>query len=98
VLNFYDLTFWRKEFQSNNLDSRITETITEADLRDHFEKFGSVTDVYVPKPFRSFAFVTFCESRYTKLSVAKLMVQVKLFYVGQNFWCRPKVMWVVTSG
>ena len=43
--------------------ARITEAITESHLRDHFEKFGSVTDVYVPKPFRSFAFVTFCEAR-----------------------------------
>jgi RNA recognition motif-containing protein len=41
----------------------MTEAITESDLRDHFEKFGSVTDVYVPKPFRSFAFVSFREAR-----------------------------------
>ena len=39
--------------------SRLSETITADDLKEHFEKFGPVTDVYIPKPFRSFAFVTF---------------------------------------
>ena len=39
--------------------ARLSETISAEDLREHFEKFGPVTDVYIPKPFRSFAFVTF---------------------------------------
>lgn len=39
--------------------ARLSETITAEDLKEHFEKFGPVTDVYIPKPFRSFAFVTF---------------------------------------
>ena len=39
--------------------ARLSETISADDLREHFEKFGPVTDVYIPKPFRSFAFVTF---------------------------------------
>ena len=39
--------------------ARLSETITADDLKEHFEKFGPVTDVYIPKPFRSFAFVTF---------------------------------------
>ena len=44
--------------------ARLTENVSESDLRDHFEKFGDVTDIYIPKPFRSFAFVSFLESRY----------------------------------
>lgn len=43
--------------------ARLSETITAEDLKEHFEKFGPVTDVYIPKPFRSFAFVTFQESK-----------------------------------
>lgn len=33
--------------------------MTVDDLRCYFSQFGEVTDVYIPKPFRSFAFVTF---------------------------------------
>lgn len=42
---------------------RITENLTKEDLKDHFEAFGQVTDVYIPSPFRHFAFVQFSESR-----------------------------------
>lgn len=38
---------------------RCTEDITADDLEDYFSKFGEVTDVFIPKPFRAFAFVTF---------------------------------------
>merc|ERR1712059_29063 len=43
--------------------SRLIESITSEDLKTHFETFGNVKDVYISKPFRSFAFVTFSESR-----------------------------------
>jgi len=43
--------------------ARLSETISDHDLKEHFEKFGPVTDVYIPKPFRSFAFVTFQEAK-----------------------------------
>jgi RNA recognition motif-containing protein len=36
---------------------RITENLTKEDLMDHFNNFGRVTDVYIPNPFRHFAFV-----------------------------------------
>ena len=35
--------------------------MTADDLRDYFSKFGEVTDVFIPKPFRAFAFVTFLD-------------------------------------
>ena len=35
--------------------------MTAEDLRDYFSKFGEVTDVFIPKPFRAFAFVTFLD-------------------------------------
>uniref|UniRef100_A0A8C4Q9U5 RRM domain-containing protein n=1 Tax=Eptatretus burgeri TaxID=7764 RepID=A0A8C4Q9U5_EPTBU len=38
---------------------RCPEDITTEDLRQFFCQFGEVTDVYIPKPFRSFGFVTF---------------------------------------
>lgn len=40
---------------------RCTEQITADDLRSYFEQFGEVTDVFIPKPFRAFGFVTFLD-------------------------------------
>lgn len=40
---------------------RCTEDITADDLKDYFSKFGEVTDVFIPKPFRAFSFVTFLD-------------------------------------
>lgn len=41
---------------------RCTEALTAEDLRDYFAHFGHVTDVFVPRPFRAFSFVTFLEA------------------------------------
>lgn len=41
--------------------ARCTEDITADDLKSYFNQFGDVVDVFIPKPFRSFAFVTFSE-------------------------------------
>lgn len=38
---------------------RLPDNITTEELRNHFSSFGTLTDVYIPKPFRNFAFVTF---------------------------------------
>jgi len=43
--------------------TNITQSMTNEDLREHFETFGTVTDVYIPKPHRKFAFISFSESR-----------------------------------
>ncbi|CAH0549677.1 unnamed protein product [Brassicogethes aeneus] len=40
---------------------RCTEDLTADDLRDYFGKYGEVTDVFIPKPFRAFSFVTFLD-------------------------------------
>lgn len=40
---------------------RCTEDITAEDLRTYFSEFGEVIDVFVPRPFRAFAFVTFLD-------------------------------------
>lgn len=40
---------------------RCTEDMTAEDLRNYFGKFGEVVDVFIPKPFRAFAFVTFAD-------------------------------------
>jgi hypothetical protein len=40
---------------------RCTEEMTGEDLKEYFAKFGEVTDVFIPKPFRAFAFVTFLD-------------------------------------
>lgn len=40
---------------------RCTEDLSAIDLREYFTKFGEVTDVFIPKPFRAFSFVTFLD-------------------------------------
>lgn len=40
---------------------RITSEINVDDLRDYFTKYGDISDIFIPKPFRGFAFVTFSE-------------------------------------
>ncbi|XP_059144395.1 TAR DNA-binding protein 43-like isoform X2 [Physella acuta] len=41
---------------------RVTEDISAEDLRNYFSKFGEVVDVFIPKPYRAFAFVTFADA------------------------------------
>ena len=50
---------------------RVTENLSKEDLRDHFEAFGQVTDVYIPSPFRQFAFVQFSESKIAQSLLGK---------------------------
>ena len=54
--NYQNSDFNRKIFVG-----RLTPDITVDDLKDYFSKFGEVVDVFIPKPFRAFAFVTFYE-------------------------------------
>ncbi|XP_056292567.1 TAR DNA-binding protein 43 isoform X1 [Pseudoliparis swirei] len=42
---------------------RCTEDMTTEDLRQFFLQYGDVTDVFIPKPFRAFAFVTFADDQ-----------------------------------
>ena len=48
--------------------------MTADDLRDYFSKFGEVTDVFIPKPFRAFAFVTFLDPEVAQ--VRNLFIQI----------------------
>ncbi|RNA30095.1 TAR DNA-binding 43 isoform X2, partial [Brachionus plicatilis] len=41
---------------------RLSENLNTADLQDYFCQYGQVIDVYIPKPFRAFGFVTFVEA------------------------------------
>ncbi|XP_030632664.1 TAR DNA-binding protein 43 isoform X1 [Chanos chanos] len=42
---------------------RCTEDMTADELRQFFMQYGEVTDVFIPKPFRAFAFVTFADDQ-----------------------------------
>uniref|UniRef100_V9KE85 TAR DNA-binding protein 43 n=2 Tax=Callorhinchus milii TaxID=7868 RepID=V9KE85_CALMI len=42
---------------------RCTEDMSADELRQFFSQFGDVTDVFIPKPFRAFAFVTFADDQ-----------------------------------
>ncbi|KAK7586238.1 hypothetical protein V9T40_004114 [Parthenolecanium corni] len=50
---------------------QCTEDLTEDILREYFSQFGEISDLYVPKPFRAFAFVTFVESNAAKTVCAQ---------------------------
>lgn len=41
---------------------RLSTELSRADLMDYFSQFGTITDITIPQPFRSFAFITFQES------------------------------------
>ncbi|XP_074598431.1 TAR DNA-binding protein-43 homolog isoform X2 [Brevipalpus obovatus] len=47
------------EFNRKIFVGRLSEDITTEDLREYFSKYGEITDVFIPRPFRAFAFVTF---------------------------------------
>uniref|UniRef100_A0A2I3HWW4 TAR DNA-binding protein 43 n=1 Tax=Nomascus leucogenys TaxID=61853 RepID=A0A2I3HWW4_NOMLE len=42
---------------------RCTEDMTEDELREFFSQYRDVMDVFIPKPFRAFAFVTFADDQ-----------------------------------
>ncbi|XP_064423881.1 TAR DNA-binding protein 43 isoform X2 [Latimeria chalumnae] len=42
---------------------RCTEDMTSDELRQFFSQYGEVIDVFIPKPFRAFAFVTFADDQ-----------------------------------
>jgi len=45
---------------------RLAGGTTVDDLRSYFEIFGELTDIYIPKPFRGFGFITFASSESVK--------------------------------
>ena len=51
-----------QEFNRKIFIGRLTSEISVDDLRDYFAKYGEISDIFVPKPFRGFAFVTFQET------------------------------------
>ncbi|XP_075695487.1 TAR DNA-binding protein 43 [Rhinoderma darwinii] len=42
---------------------RCTEDMTADELRQFFTQYGEVVDVFIPKPFRAFSFVTFADDQ-----------------------------------
>lgn len=42
---------------------RCTEDMTADELQQFFAQYGEVVDVFIPKPFRAFAFVTFADDQ-----------------------------------
>ena len=55
-------SYQSSEFNRKLFVGRITEDFTVEDLRSYFKKFGEISDVFIPKPFRAFAFITFMDS------------------------------------
>ena len=46
-------------------------SLTKEELRAHFEQFGEVEDVFVPTPWRYFAFVTFVSATVAQSLIGK---------------------------
>jgi len=55
-------SYQSSEFNRKIFVGRIPEEFTCDDLRNYFKKFGEISDVFIPKPFRAFAFITFTNS------------------------------------
>ena len=60
---------------------RCTEDMTTDDLRQFFMQYGEVTDVFIPKPFRAFAFVTFADDQV----------------LNQFYWANVNLTFTITS-
>jgi RNA recognition motif-containing protein len=56
------LKFKEPETSRKIFVGRLSENITTKELQDYFAQYGQVIDVYIPKPFRAFGFVTFVEA------------------------------------
>ncbi|RXG56730.1 TAR DNA-binding protein 43 [Armadillidium vulgare] len=50
-----------QQLNSKVFTGRCTEDISADDIREYFNKFGEIPDVYIPKPFRAFTFVIFVD-------------------------------------
>ncbi|KHJ45482.1 phage tail component protein [Trichuris suis] len=61
---------------------RLTETITEQDLIEFFSTRGEVLDVFIPKPFRGFGFITF-----SSMEVAQSMCGQDFVINGNSIRC-----------
>ena len=71
--------------------TNITDAICTEDLKEHFETYGTVTDVYVPKPHRAFAFVSFSESRVAQSLFGKdHVIKGVSCHIGQAKPKQPK--------
>lgn len=68
---------------------RCTEDMTTDDLRQYFMQYGEVTDVFIPKPFRAFAFVTFADDQVSVTLNDGLWIWVD--GIIQEEWERPNM-------
>ena len=75
--------------------------MTAEDLREYFGKFGEVTDVFIPKPFRAFAFVTFLDPEVAQvrdnLSTNLCRPGVEKYYLLATYYICVHAVQIVTS-
>lgn len=58
ILSKAQMSLWEAEGVG-----RCTEDMTADELRQFFCQYGEVVDVFIPKLFRAFAFVTFADDQ-----------------------------------
>ncbi|CAF1450149.1 unnamed protein product [Adineta steineri] len=62
--------------------THMPDAITTDDLRQYFSKYGTLTDIYIPKPARSFGFVTFTDSSIVRSLLGKHVIKGCTVTVG----------------
>lgn len=72
---------------------RCTEDMTTDELRQYFMQYGEVTDVFIPKPFRAFAFVTFADDQVRSIinRKGKLVDSIRTMTNGNLLPILPQV-------
>lgn len=69
---------------------RCTEDMTADELRQFFCQYGEVVDVFIPKPFRAFAFVTFADDQvFFSLKMLSQLIRQFLLNFSHPANCRP---------
>ena len=61
---------------------RCTDDMNADDLREYFSKYGEVTDVFIPKPFRAFAFVTFLDPEVAQVTIKYNTITLHSITIG----------------
>ena len=72
------------EIPSRVFVGRLPATIRKEDLTEHFEKYGTLRDVYIPQPFRGFAFITFLTGEE-----AEMVIREQHVIKGESWACVP---------
>jgi len=58
--NNYGMNYGRMENPVKLFIGRLPHGVGQFEVKEYFSKFGPLSDIFVPNPFRGFGFVTYC--------------------------------------